>query len=107
MRYSSGMKLPRLKRILPPNSESIFEVSRETGVNKNTIYYWKKQAAEGMLGIEGSEIHPRDRTPGEKLTIVLEGKTVSSEERGEWPEIPRTAYRTPPTLGTGDKGNRD
>ena len=45
-----------------------------------------------MLDIECNEVRPWDRTPGEKLMIVLEGKTVSSEERGEWPGIPRTAY---------------
>lgn len=84
MRYSSGMKAAILKRVLPPHEEAVTEVSRETGVNTNTIYYWKKQAVEGMLDLGDGEVRPRDRGPGEKLTLLLESKAISSEDRGEW-----------------------
>lgn len=84
MRYSSGMKAAIIKRILPPNEESVMEVSRETGVNAGTIYHWKKQASEGMLESGDGDVRPRDRNPGEKLSLILEGRSVSKEDRGEW-----------------------
>ena len=84
MRYSSGMKSAILKRILPPNEESVTAVSRETGVSTNTIYYWKKQAAEGILDLGDGEVRPRDRAPGEKLTLLLESKAINADDRGEW-----------------------
>jgi len=43
------MKAAILRRVLPPNNETIATVSRETGVAKATISYWKKQAADGIL----------------------------------------------------------
>jgi transposase-like protein len=61
VRYSSGMKAAIIKRILPPNEESVAAVSRETGVSAATIHYWKKQAAEGMLDLGDAEVRPRDR----------------------------------------------
>jgi len=84
MRYSSGMKAAIVKRVLPPASESVSEVSRDTGVSTATIHYWKKQAAEGMLDLGDGAVRPHDRGSGEKLTLLLESKTVSAEEHGEW-----------------------
>ena len=84
MRYSSGMKAAIVKRVLPPNDESVTAVSRETGVSTATIHYWKKQAAEGMLDVGDGGVRPRDRGAGEKLTLLLESKTVSAEDHGEW-----------------------
>lgn len=49
MRYSSGMQAAIVKRVVPPNSELVIAISREAGVSKATIHYWRKQAAEGML----------------------------------------------------------
>ncbi len=84
MHYSSGMKAAIFKRILPPNEEAVVAVSRETGVSANTLYNWKKQAAEGMLDLDDSAIRPNDRKPGEKLSLLLESKNLSQEDRGEW-----------------------
>ena len=84
MHYSSGMKAAILKRILPPNDESVAVVSRECGVSTNTLYNWKKQAVEGRLDLDNSAIRPNDRNPGEKLTLLLESKNLSQEDRGEW-----------------------
>lgn len=84
MHYSSGMKAAIIKRIIPPNEESVAAVSQETGVSANTLYNWKKQAAEGMLDLDTSANRPNDRNPGEKLTLLLESKGLTVENRGEW-----------------------
>jgi transposase-like protein len=47
MRYSSGMKAAIIKRILPPNGETISEVSRETGVATATIHYLEETGRRG------------------------------------------------------------
>lgn len=84
MKYSSGMKAAIMKRILPPSNESVSEVSRDTGVSQQTIYNWKKQAAEGMLDLGDGRMRPHDRGPGEKLSLLLEGRGTPAEEQGEW-----------------------
>ena len=84
MRYSSGMKAAIIKRILPPNDESVAAVSRETGVSAATIHYWKKRAAEGMLDRGDGEVRLRDRSPAEKFTLLLESRSIDEEQHGEW-----------------------
>lgn len=84
LKYSTGMKQAVLKRVIPPANESVAAVSRETGIATQTIYYWKKQASEGTLDMEGSEVKPSQRGKGEKLNLLLESRGVSSDQFGEW-----------------------
>lgn len=84
MRYSSGMKASILRRVSPPESQAVAAVSRETGVSAATIHQWKKQAATGMLDYGESQLRPSDRSPAEKLNLLLESRSVSEDELGEW-----------------------
>jgi len=84
MRYSRGFKEAVLKKVLPPESRSVKEVGKEVGVNSWTIYQWMRSAREGTLAETGGELRPRDRNPGEKLRLVIEGNALSEEQRGEW-----------------------
>ena len=38
MRCSSGMKAAIIKRVLPPNEESMRDISKEIGIHTATIY---------------------------------------------------------------------
>ena len=84
IRYSQGFKESILKKVLPPESRTVAEVSRETGVAAWTIYQWKRAARDGTLVREGGEVRPRDRNPAEKLRLLIEGNTVDEQQRGEW-----------------------
>lgn len=84
MRYSAAMKASVLRRVLPPESQSVSSVSRETGVGNSTIRYWMNQAASGTLNQGDAQLRPSDRGPGEKFTLLLESRTISEDERGEW-----------------------
>ena len=46
MRYSPELKEAILKRILPPNNESIAKVAREEGLPEQTIRTWRNKARE-------------------------------------------------------------
>ena len=83
MKYSMAFKQSVLRRILPPNTESVNEVSAELGISTNTIYLWLKKARNSTLEKDG-EISPNRRGPKEKLTLLLDGMKVAEEKRGEW-----------------------
>jgi transposase-like protein len=78
------MKAAILKRVLPPNNESIVSVSQDTGVARATISYWKKRAADGILEVGDEALRPSDRSPAEKLTLLLESRGVEEQQHGEW-----------------------
>ena len=47
MNYSPELKESILRRILPPNSESIAKVAKETGLSEQTIRNWRDKARAG------------------------------------------------------------
>ena len=49
MGYSHAVRHSILKKVLPPESRSVAEVSRETGIHYQTIRNWIKQSESGTL----------------------------------------------------------
>ena len=84
MNYSTGFKNSVLKKVLPPENRSISEVSKETGVNSQTIRNWLKIIKDDNLLKSDSEISPESRNPSEKMTLLLEGRSIEPEKLGEW-----------------------
>lgn len=84
MQYSKGFKESILKKVLPPESRKVAEVSRESGISTWTIYQWKRAAREGTLAGVSGDLRPRDRNPVEKLRLIIEGNALDEQRRGEW-----------------------
>ena len=83
MKYTRRIKESVLRKILPPENQSVTEVAREMGISDQTIYNWKKQAEDGILFLDdlGS---PLSANPIERFNLLLEGKSISEEETGKW-----------------------
>lgn len=83
MKYTRRIKESALRKILPPENQSVAEVAREMGISDQTIYNWKKQVENGTLYLDdlGS---PLTANPIERFNLILEGKSISEEESGKW-----------------------
>ena len=44
-RYTEEMKAPIVKRMMPPNNESVSQLSVELGITEPTLYKWRKEAS--------------------------------------------------------------
>ncbi len=84
MKYSVGFKQGVLKKVLPPESRPISEVSKETGLADQTIRNWMERARNGTMAVEDGEIAPGERRSSEKLRLVIESKSIQPERMGEW-----------------------
>jgi transposase-like protein len=84
MKYSIGFKQGILKKVLPPESRSIGEVSKESGVAEQTIRNWMEQAKHGSVAAGDGEIAPGERSSPEKLKLVIESKGIEPERMGMW-----------------------
>jgi transposase-like protein len=84
MKYSSGFKQGVLKRVLPPESQPIREVSRDVGISEQTIRNWMTAAKNGTLAAGDGEIAPSERRASEKLKLVFASKNIEPERLGEW-----------------------
>ena len=84
MGYSHAVRHGVLKKVLPPESRSIAQVSQETGVNEQTIRNWLKQSKSGILPNEKKDSSPRSLTPKEKYQLVIEAAGINDEQLGEF-----------------------
>ncbi len=85
MGYSIKQKVLILQKVLPPNSRSVHEVSKESGITVQSIYKWMQQAKDGKLRMEATDdTIPRFKSDLEKFSLLVESKAVSEEQKGEW-----------------------
>ena len=86
MKYSKGFRNGILKKVLPPENRSIYSVAKEVGISPITIQSWLSKLKEGTLDLnyEDSEPTPEQRASVEKLRMLLESKTKTDEQLGEW-----------------------
>lgn len=85
MKYSSGFRSSVLRKTLDGSGRSVAQVARETGVSYATIVNWREKHRLGKLDLEDAGgVPPDQRNPGEKLTLLLESKTLIEDEKGEW-----------------------
>ncbi len=83
MRYSRAIKESVLKKVLPPESRSIREVSTEYGISEQTIRNWIEKVDNGILNLDG-ELSPKQLGSAEKFHLVLEAASIPEEELGAW-----------------------
>ena len=84
MGYSHAVRHSVLKKVLPPEGRKIVEVSRQTGVNQQTIRNWIKRSETGILDDGNQDSYPRFLTPREKYQLVVEAPAIDDEQLGEF-----------------------
>jgi transposase len=86
MKYSRGFRNAVLQQVLPPNNRSVASVARERGISPITIHSWIKRLKDGTLEIDrdGPDVSPNQRSIVEKFQLIMESKSLSEEDLGEW-----------------------
>ena len=83
-RYSAQFRNNVLRKVLPPEDQSVYEVSKETGVSVQTIHTWMKKVRDGTYQPEEGAVKPKDRSSKEKFNLLLEYSSLQEEQTGEW-----------------------
>ena len=60
MNYSPELKDALLRRMLPPNNESITKISREEGISEQTLRNWRDKARKEGYAAPGTDAVPDD-----------------------------------------------
>jgi len=85
LKYSPGFRSSVVRKTLDGSGRSVAEVARETGVSYATVLSWIEKYRLGKLDVDDATgITPEQRNPGEKLTLLLESKTLDDDQKGEW-----------------------
>jgi transposase-like protein len=84
-RYSEELKQSVLKRMMPPESRTVKELSRETGITEVTLYNWRKLARKaGAVMPGGGQRKAEDWDSASKFGVVLETASLSEEGLSEY-----------------------
>ncbi len=83
-RYSQELKQQIVKKMMPPSSQSVAAISRDTGISEPTLYAWKKQ-----LRTEGYVVPSKPSAPDHwdtktKLAAVIRTATMNEAERSAY-----------------------
>ena len=85
MRYSQELRDHVLRRILPPQGDSIERVAREEGISEQTIRNWKAKAlSENYVPSDTDDLEPEKWSSQDKFLIVLETSGMSEADLAEY-----------------------
>lgn len=83
-RYSKEFKYSIVKRMMPPNNESVSAISKETGLSVATLHDWKKKARANGIAVPSGEIETEKWSTQDKFLIVVETASLSEIEMAEY-----------------------
>jgi len=78
MIYGENFKRAMVQKMLMPGGPGVTSLSREIGVNKQTLYNWRDKFHD----IEGNPRSPRQWTEEEKYEALLEATRLTGKELG-------------------------
>ncbi len=82
--YSAEVREVALRRILPPNNESLSHVSRDMGISIQTLFNWKKKAsADESISLDTTD-DSSDLSSDAKFQVVLATASMNETELGEY-----------------------
>lgn len=84
MHYSPELKDALLRRMLPPNNESITKISREEGIPKQTLRNWRDNARREGYAAPGTDAVPDNWNTQDKFLVVVESAGMNETELAEY-----------------------
>ena len=84
MNYSPEYKESILRRMLPPNNESITKIAKEEGLSEQTLRNWRDKARKDGIAVPGKDAKPDDWSTQDKFLIVLETAGLNETELAEY-----------------------
>ncbi len=83
-RYSGEFKEQAVLRMMPPNAQSVAQVSRETGVSEPTLYNWRNRVRHEGKAVPADPSNPENWSGENKLSVVIETAALNTEELAEY-----------------------
>ena len=84
MNYSPEFKEAMLRRMLPPNNESITKIAKEEGLSEQTLRNWRDKARKEGYAAPGTDASPDNWSTQYKFLIVVETASLNEAELAEY-----------------------
>ncbi len=86
-KYTEEYKAAIVRRMMPRGTETVVEISQETGVTTNTLYTWRKQSREKgvvMPGEKGKKEKTESWSSERKFEVVVQTYMMNEAEISEY-----------------------
>jgi len=83
-RYSEAFKEQAVKKMMPPNAQSVAEVSRSVGVSEQTLYNWRNQLRREGKAVPADASNPESWSGENKLAVVIETAALNEIDLAEY-----------------------
>ena len=79
-KYSEEFKEQAVRRLMPPNAQSVAQVSRDLGVSDVTLYNWRNQYRDRGNAVPADPSNPENWSGKNKLAVVIETAALNEQE---------------------------
>lgn len=83
-RYSEELKEQMVRKMMPPSSQSVAAIARETGISTPTLYAWKQQFQRQGYVVPSKSTKPHGWDAKAKLAAVIKTAAMNEAERSTW-----------------------
>jgi len=84
MVYSKELKNSLLRRMLPPNNESIPKIAKEEGIPEQTLRNWRDKARADGIAAPATDAPAEEWSTQDKFLIVVETASMNELELAEY-----------------------
>ncbi len=82
--YSPELKEQMVRKMMPPRSQSVANISRETGISAPTLYAWKKQFRDRGFVVPSKSTQPDHWDSKAKLAALIHTSLMNEAERSTY-----------------------
>ncbi len=79
-RYSEDFKEQIVRKMMPPNAQSVAQISRDTGVSEQALYNWRNQYRHEGKAVPADPSNPENWSGANKLAVVIETAAFNEEQ---------------------------
>ena len=82
--YSAELKAQIVKKMMPPNNQSVTQISQESGICAATLYAWKRQFQAKGFVVPAKKSPPDQWDAKAKLAAIIQTAAMNEAERSEY-----------------------
>ncbi len=83
-KYSDEFKESIIKKMMPPNSVPVSQLSKDVGVSDVTLYKWRKNYRNRGIAVPSDQSNPINWSAEDKLAVVIETASFNEMKVSEY-----------------------
>jgi transposase-like protein len=83
-KYSQELQKKLIEKMMPPNSQTVQQISQESSIPYGTLYAWKTKYQQKGISVPADSSNPDKWSGKNKLAVVIEAASLNSAELSEY-----------------------